>query len=162
MFFATHPEPEERLASPCRRRRQARAAKRGEWAINADAFHAAVEPFLARWVADELARGEAAEKAWSLFEPPLSANQPSRGLFKYALGESYRKRNAKGDAALALGAYHAALDCSDAPPEAWRGLGLMAMRDGDKPAAKDDFTQYRAKAPDAGDKAMIDFYLTQL
>jgi len=159
VFFATHPEPEERLAA-MQKEAAAETAKRGEWATNVDAFHDAVEPFLGRWVADELARGEPLEGV-VLFER-LSANQPARGLFRYALGESLRKRNAKGDAPLAAAAYHAALDCADAPPQAWRGLGLLAMKDGDKAEAKEDFTQYRAKAPDADDKAMIDFYLTQL
>ncbi len=135
-------------------------AKRSDWALNADAFHAAVEPFIGRWVADELARGEPLESV-VLFQR-LAADQPGRGLFRYALGESYRKRNAKGDAELAQDAYRAALDCADAPPQAWRGLGLIAMKDGDKVAAKEDFTNYRAKTPDADDKAMIDFYLTQL
>lgn len=159
VFFATHPEPEERLTA-MQKQAKDEAAKRGDWATNTDAYHTAVEPFLDRWVADELARGEA-EESVVLFER-LTADQPSRGLFKYALGESYRKRNAKGDAALALAAYRAALDCADAPPRAWRGMGLEAMREGDKAGAKAALTQYRAKAPDADDKAMIDFYLTQL
>jgi hypothetical protein len=38
----------------------------------------------------------------------------------------------------------------------------VAMKAGDNAVAKDAFTQYRSNAPDAGDKAMIDFYLTQL
>ena len=36
------------------------------------------------------------------------------------------------------------------------------MKAGDNAAAKDAFTRYRAMLPDADDKAMIDFYLTQL
>jgi len=59
-------------------------------------------------------------------------------------------------------AYREAAACTDAPPEAWRGIGLVAMKEGDRAAAKDAFTAYRSHAPDAGDKAMIDFYLTQL
>ena len=136
VFFATHPEPEERLVN-MQKQAAAESAKRSEWATNNDAFHAAVEPFIARWTADELARGEPLEGV-ALFER-LTANQPSRGLFRYALGRSYRKRNAKGDAALAAAAYRAALDCADAPPQAWRGLGLIAMKDGNKAAAKGRF-----------------------
>ena len=36
------------------------------------------------------------------------------------------------------------------------------MKAGRNADAKEAFIQYRAKLPDAADKAMIDFYLTQL
>jgi len=78
------------------------------------------------------------------------------------LGEAYRRRNQPNDVAAAAAAYRGALGCADAPAESWRGLGLLAMKGGDNAGAKESFTQYRAKAPDASDKAMIDFYLTQL
>jgi len=36
------------------------------------------------------------------------------------------------------------------------------MRAGESAKAKDAFTNYQAKLPNASDKAMIDFYLSQL
>ena len=85
-----------------------------------------------------------------------------RGLYRYGLGEAYRKRGLPGDAALAEAAFRAALAGPDAPPLAWRGLGLTAMQSGDKPAARAAFARYRVAAPDADDRAMIDYYLAQL
>ena len=67
-----------------------------------------------------------------------------------------------GDAAKAVDAYHTSLACKDAPAQSWRGLGLIAMKDGDKGAAREDFSQYQSKAPDADDSEMIKFYLAQL
>jgi predicted Zn-dependent protease len=159
MFLADHPASEERLAT-LEKAASGVPPKPDGWTTQEDAYRAAMAPFLPRWVADELARGEARESV-VLFSR-LAAGQPQVALFRYGLGEAYRRRNAKDDGPLALAAYHEALACTDPPPEAWRGLGLVAMKDGDKIDAKEAFTQYRAKAPDADDKAMIDFYLSQL
>jgi hypothetical protein len=133
---------------------------RSDWVTNEDAFRAATAPFLRRWVEEELALAHP-DRSIAIFRR-LAVNMPGQGIFQYGLAEAYRKRNQKNDLPAAENAYRGALDCSDAPPEAWRGLGLMAMKKGDNAVAKDAFTQYRAKLPEASDKAMIDFYLTQL
>jgi Zn-dependent protease with chaperone function len=159
MFFATHPVPEERMTSMAKRAEELEGT-RNDWVVNAEPYHAATDAFLKRWGEDELARGEADESV-TLFRR-LAAGMPSRGIFQYFLAEAYRKRNAQNDVAAAQSSYRGALACADAPVEAWRGLGLVAMKAGDNAVAKDAFTQYRSNAPDAGDKAMIDFYLTQL
>jgi predicted Zn-dependent protease len=159
LFLADHPATKERMAT-LQKAADAANATRSDWVVNEDTFHAATAPFIAQWLADELAKGKL-EQSVVRFRR-LAANAPSRGLYQYALGEAYRRRNKPSDAAAAATAYRGALTCADAPAEAWRGLGLLAMKSGDNAAAKENFTQYRVKAPDAGDKAMIDFYLTQL
>lgn len=159
MFLADHPASQERLAS-LEKAASAVPAKSDGWMTHDDAYHAATAPFLSHWVANELARGEPRESV--ILFSRLAARQPQVALFRYGLGEAYRRRNAKDDGPLALAAYHEALACADPPAEVWRGMGLVAMKDGDKADAKDAFAQYRAKAPDADDKAMIDFYLSQL
>jgi Zn-dependent protease with chaperone function len=131
-----------------------RVPSRGSWTV--DGQRAAIAPYLERWVDDELLRGV---DAVALFTR-LSAS--GRGLFRYGLGEAYRKRGQPGDTALAQSAFRAALAAPDPPPLAWRGLGLVAMQSGDKPTAKAAFAHYRVGAPDADDKAMIDYYLAQL
>jgi predicted Zn-dependent protease len=159
LFLSDHPPSEERLATMGKYAKDV-VASRSDWTTNEEAYRKAMEPFLAQWASDELARGE---PRWSvaLFER-LTADRPEKGLFHYALGEAYRKRGNPGDVDKAKAAYQAATACDDAPAETWRGLGLIAMAGGDKAAAHDAFTQYESKAPKADDKDMIDFYLTQL
>jgi beta-barrel assembly-enhancing protease len=158
MFLADHPASKERLDTL---EKAAGAAVPSVPVItNVDAYRKATMSFLGRWIADELARGEPKESV--VLFTRLTVSQSSIALYQYGLGEAYRHRNAKDDAPLALAAYRAALACSDPPAEAWRGIGLVAMKDGERVQAKDAFSQYRATAPDADDKAMIDFYLTQL
>jgi beta-barrel assembly-enhancing protease len=158
-FLSDHPPSAERLATMEKSAKDV-LPSRSDWTTNADTYRAVMAPFQAQWVSDDLARGE---PRWSvaLFER-LTADQPQKGLFHYALGEAYRKRGNPGDVDKAKAAYQAATACDDAPAATWRGLGLIAMAAGDKPAAHDAFTQYEAKAPAADDKSMIDFYLTQL
>jgi predicted Zn-dependent protease len=158
-FFSSHPGEEERAVTNAKWAAEI-APTRNDWRTDEDAFHAATAPFLHRWVEEELALAQP-DRSIAIFRR-LAANSPSQGIYQYGLGEAYRKRNQQNDLAAAENAYRGALATADAPPEAWRGLGLMAMKAGKNAEARDAFTQYRAKLPDASDKAMIDFYLTQL
>lgn len=158
-FFSSHPGEEERAATNAKLAAEI-APTRADWITNEDAFHAATAPFIRRWIDEELASGQP-DRSITIFRR-LAANMPSQGIYQYGLGEAYRKRNKANDAAAAENAYRGALACPDAPPEAWRGLGLLAMKADRSAEAKEAFTQYRAKLPDATDKAMIDFYLTEL
>ncbi len=87
---------------------------------------------------------------------------PASGELSFYLGEAYRKRNAAGDIDRASSAYKAAIAAGDAPVAAYRGLGLLAMKGGDKQTARDSFNRYLDAAPQADDRAMIQFYLAQL
>ena len=158
-FFSDHPGSEERAATLAKLAAQT-APSRGDWITNEDDFRVATAPFVRRWIEEELSSSQPDSSIITLRQ--LAANMPSHGLYQYGLGEAYRKRNQTNDLAAAENAYRGALSCPDAPPEAWRGLGLMAMKAGRNAEAKEAFSQYRAKLPDAADKAMIDFYLTQL
>jgi predicted Zn-dependent protease len=158
-FVADHPSTPERLAAMDKAAAEAEPL-RSDWSTGGDAYRAITAPFQGRWIADELARGQPQESV--VLFARLAAANPGMGLYRYALGEAYRKRGAAGDEALARTAYHDATQCADAPAEAWRGIGLLALKDGDKPAAKNALTAYEAHAPAADDKAMIDYYLSQL
>jgi predicted Zn-dependent protease len=158
-FFSDHPGEEERATNSAKWAAEI-APTRTDWVTNEDAFQAATAPFVRRWIEEELALAQP-DRSIVIFRR-LAANRPSEGLYQYGLGEAYRKHNQKNDVAAAENAYRGALATPDAPPEAWRGLGLLEMKAGKNAEAKDAFTQYRTKLPDASDKAMIDFYLTQL
>jgi predicted Zn-dependent protease len=143
-FLKLHPASEDRLAA-LQKLAQQTPAPAGR--PDLDSHGAATAPYLERWIGEELRRDT---DTVALFTK-LAAS--GRGLCRYGLGEAYRKRGLPGDAARAA---------PDSPPLAWRGLGLLAMQSGDKPAARAAFARYRVMAPDADDKAMIDYYLAQL
>jgi beta-barrel assembly-enhancing protease len=93
-----------------------------------------------------------------LFEMLGRDGQPDPEL-AYFTGEVYRQRNADGDAAKARDQYERALAMADAPPETYRGLGLVHMRTGDQVRADEAFRQYLKLKPDADDRAIIRSYV---
>lgn len=110
----------------------------------------------------------------TLLEDELRLRQPARSLVVFAQaeaagladgplytawGEVLRIRNDAGDRERALALYRQALARTDAPPEAWRGLGLLHRRDGDAAAATAAFRRYLELAPDAPDATFVRSYL---
>jgi Flp pilus assembly protein TadD len=73
----------------------------------------------------------------------------------YARGELYRARGRPEDLAQAEGFYIRAVAAEGAPAEAWRGLGLAALRAGKEDEGRAALRTYLAKKPDAADRQMI-------
>jgi predicted Zn-dependent protease len=71
----------------------------------------------------------------------------------------HRRRNAEGDAALALAGYQRIAAAADAPAAAHRGIGLVLFKQGDKPGAAAAFRRYLELEPEADDRAYIEDYL---
>jgi len=77
----------------------------------------------------------------------------------YARGELYRQRANPRDLATARGFFEQASTRPDAPAEAWRGLGLTAIRLGDATAGRTALSEYIKRAPDAIDAKSIKLLL---
>lgn len=73
----------------------------------------------------------------------------------YARGELYRTRGLADDLTQAAGFYRQATAGPDAPAEAWRGLGLVELRQDNAAAGRAALQAYLARKPDAADKSMI-------
>jgi tetratricopeptide (TPR) repeat protein len=89
----------------------------------------------------------------------LLAQGTAPGEVIYYRGELYRRRGKDGDEAIALGYYHEACESAGAPPEAFRSVGLIRWRRGEKEQAKEYFRRYLTILPEAGDHEMIKSYL---
>jgi beta-barrel assembly-enhancing protease len=73
----------------------------------------------------------------------------------FARAELYRLRGGPRNLADARDLYLKTTTMRGAPPEAWRGLGLSAMRLDDKPAGRAALTEYLRRVPGARDAAAI-------
>lgn len=71
----------------------------------------------------------------------------------------HRRRNAEGDAALALSGYRRIASSPDAPAGAHRGIGLVLFKQGDKAGAAAALRRYLELVPTADDRAYIEDYL---
>jgi beta-barrel assembly-enhancing protease len=70
-------------------------------------------------------------------------------------GELYRLRGNPRDLATARGFFQQAVAQPLPPPETWRGLGLCAMRLGDRTDGQASLAEYLKRSPNAGDAAAI-------
>ena len=155
-FYANHPTNNERMGT-MKKRADEMEVQTHAVDLGAETFHAATAPLSTAWLEQELNRGQFSESITLLQR--MIQNEPSMTQLKFYLGEAYRRRNAKDDNTNALNAYSAAIAGADAPSAAHRGLGLAALKSGQKAMARDAFKQYLALAPDAPDRATVEYYL---
>lgn len=153
VFSATHPPYDERAATL----RSKAAGLEGVGETFKDRYRVRLKNFRTMLFEDEL-RLRQYGQTLKLFEMLGRDNQPDAELI-YFTGEVYRLRNAEGDSKKALEQYERALAMADAPPEAFRGLGLVHMRAGDQVRADEAFRQYLKLKPDADDRAIIRSYV---
>jgi predicted Zn-dependent protease len=82
-------------------------------------------------------------------------------LVRYFYGEMFRQRAGEGDRELAMAAYRHSIEGGAPPPEAYLNLGYQLWKEGDREAAKENFRTYLELAPEAPDRAMLEFYLEE-
>jgi predicted Zn-dependent protease len=80
-------------------------------------------------------------------------------LVRYFYGEMFRQRGAEGDTELAMAAYRHSIEGGAPPPEAYKNLGYLYLKSDNLASAQESFREYLVQAPDASDRAMIEFYL---
>ncbi len=80
-------------------------------------------------------------------------------LVRFFYGEMFRQRGDEGDAELATAAYRHSIEGGNPPPEAYKNLGYLLLKGGERETALESFEIYLELDPDASDRAMIEFYL---
>jgi predicted Zn-dependent protease len=162
-YFRTHPESDERMHTLAGIAAAAHPPAASPWMVGTDEFLKATAPLRAGWFEQNLALGNYERSLW-LFRR-LETEAPNSGQVKFYIGEAHRRRNGPGDSDNALAAYRQAISLgpdNGTPAAAWRGLGLVSMKAGNKATAAEAFKSYLAAAPDAGDRAMVELYLSRV
>jgi predicted Zn-dependent protease len=158
-FYASHPTNKERLTTMTKRAEEMEIQTHAD-DLGTDSYRAAIMPLRAGWLEQEINRGSFDESLVLIRR--LIRNDAEAAELQYYLGETYRRRNAKGDMETAMAAYRAAIAGTGAPIAVHRGLGLVALKAGQKTVARDAFRQYLALTPAASDRATIEYYLQTL
>lgn len=153
-YSSTHPLSAERMNTLNKLADEAGEPKRAV----PDRLAAAIAPIRAMLMTDELNLGHF-KQTELVFNRQLEIGHDVGEVLFYK-GELYRRRAKEGDETLALGFYHEACEAPGAPPEAFRSVGLMRWRRGEKDMAREYFRRYLAVNPAAGDGEMIKNYLT--
>jgi predicted Zn-dependent protease len=85
----------------------------------------------------------------------------ARGMVEFFRGEMYRQRAGTGDMKLAKDAYLRAVSSAQPHAEAYRNLGYLYLKEGNRTEAQRLFKLYLDVWPDASDREMIEFYLEE-
>ena len=83
------------------------------------------------------------------------------GIIYYFYGEMFRQRADEGDRQLAMSAYRHSIETGNAPSDAYRNLGYLHLKEKELDAARKHFRAFLEREPEASDRAMIEFYLTE-
>ena len=150
-LFATHPNPESRMADLSISAAEVRRPGR-----TYDAFHdryaaqmAAIRPTL---LDDQVKLNDPGA---SQYVVNTLAKDGWNGLLRFHEGEIWRLRNRSGDDVRAAQGYAAAILYPDAPPDAGRWHGIMLMTAGRTAEARAAFARYLSMAPNAPDAPFV-------
>lgn len=147
-FFSTHPTSLERadtLALLANR-------VRGGEIEGQDAYRAAIQPWIASFLDDELKKNNFGGSEYLLER--LAAGNWTADLY-FARGELYRMHGNPRDLVDAQQFYTQALESDPDHTEALRGLGLSQLRAGVIDAGRNNIRRYLSARPDAPDAAML-------
>lgn len=156
-LLATHPHSEERAATLLDLA-QAKAAPPSGWQTGADRLQQVIAPHR-RWLLADEVRLRQPGPSLVLFDRLLRSN-PQDGDLLFAKAEVFRLRDNEGDSDQALELYQQAAATPNAPPEAYRGIGLIRMKRGDKAGAAEVFRKYLELKPDAEDRLLVGSYIS--
>ncbi len=158
IFFASHPTSQERRDTLTKMAAEydSDTAKLGR-----ERFVEMTARYRGDWLRDELRQRDFGSLQVVLDYLMEAGANP--GELHYFQGELHRLRGEEeeDDEAKAVEAYKAAIDTGAAPPEAHRALGLVYWSAGRKDEARGAFEAYIEVAPEAEDRAMIEYYLQQ-
>ena len=87
--------------------------------------------------------------------------RPKDGRGYYLLGEIARQKGEDGDISEAKKQFQKSVSVAPSYPDAYKGLGLIYLKEGKKSQAMKAFKSYLGKAPHAQDKSYIEDYVAQ-
>jgi predicted Zn-dependent protease len=158
LFFATHPTDTERLTTMAALAAEVEL-KTPAKDLGRDRLKAIVDPHRYAWLEEELNRGHLSQSVELISR--LLAAEPNSAELQFFLGEALRRRNGPQDLDHAITAYQAAIADANPPVRAYRGLGIAALKDGQRDIAQNALRKYMELAPAADDRAMMELYLAK-
>jgi beta-barrel assembly-enhancing protease len=149
-MFASHPGSAERMT--VLKDMGAKQAVAGTPGVFRSEYRAALAPFWADLVDDQIKLNDFG--ATDLLLGQLATEGWTSELL-FARGELYRARGKPDDLTKAAEFLRQSIAAGQAPPEAYRGLGLSLLRNGIQAEGQAALKDYLKRRPDAKDKSMM-------
>jgi predicted Zn-dependent protease len=156
IFFSTHPHPEERADTL--RARSAALSSVGQ-SDHGARYRERLKSIRMMLFEDELRLRQFPRTIIVLDR--LAGAAPRDPDLHYFYGELYRARDEGGDLVRAREAYERSIAAGDAPAVAWRGLGLVLRKQGDRRRSSEALKVYLERSPNAPDRALLQAYVTE-
>ncbi len=151
-FFASHPKLQERVDTLGE---LAQSAGNGE--VRREPYVMALREVRLHALQEDLDAYRYKQLILVLADPERRREYPPEA--SYFLGEAYRLRNEEGDTALAEREYTLSLELAPEFAPAYRALGMLHYKRGEKNRASPLFRRYLELAPAAPDREYVEFYL---
>jgi hypothetical protein len=156
-LFQTHPAPESRMVDLRASAQEVKSAT-GEAERGRERYLAALGKHRTTLLDDQVKLNDPGA---SLYIISNLAKDGWNGLLRYYEAEIWRLRGEKGDDIRSAQGYAAAVQHSDAPPEAWRNHGYALLKTGKREEGKGALGRYLVLAPKASDAPMVRYALAQ-
>ena len=155
-FFASHPNPKERIQNL---HEQAKKYTITERQHNKENLKEVIDPHMEKWMRDEIRVNNKIEQTEFVFSTVYKDKKDSH-LLKFYQGEMYRLRKDKENNEKAIKFYEESIKEKNDFPNSYRELGLLLLKnDKKKVEAKKNLQKYIELAPNAEDIEIVKSYI---
>ena len=154
-WFASHPDPKERIVNL---KEQTKKYKIVERKKNKENLKYVVEPHLDHWIKNEIRVNNKIEQTSFVFSKVFD-NDESLHLLKFYQGEVYRLRKDKENNEKAIKHYKESIKANKNFPDVYKELGLLLLKVDKKDKAKENLLKYIELAPNAKDIDIVKSYI---
>ena len=155
-FFASHPNPKERIQNL---HEQAKKYTITERQHNKENLKEVIDPHMEKWMRDEIRVNNKIEQTEFVFSTVYKDKKNSH-LLKFYQGEMYRLRKDKENNEKAIKFYEESIKEKNDFPNSYRELGLLLLKnDKKKVEAKKNLQKYIELAPNAEDIEIVKSYI---
>ena len=157
MFLASHPAPERRAQKLAQLAAELESQSVAGGSDQPDPLLAVLQKNYAQLMDEQVKLGDHGRLQTLLARHRAMGIAPSD--VDFYLGESWRVRGGAGDHEKAMQAYAQSIGAAVPNARAFRELGYLEYKHGDKAQARNYFARFLELVPEASDRQMIEFYL---
>ena len=154
-FFASHPNPKERIKNLKEQSKKYSDIKRNH---NKENLKNIISPHTKNWIKNEIRTNNKIEQTSFIFSNFFDNKEDSH-LLKFYQGEIYRLKKEEKNNEKAIELYKESIEENDNFPDVYRELGLLLLKEEKKDEARKNLEKYVTLAPNAKDVEIVKSYI---
>ena len=154
-FFASHPNPKERIKNLKEQTKKYSDIKRNH---NKENLKNIISPHTKNWIKNEIRTNSKKEQTSFIFSNFFDNKEDSH-LLKFYQGEIYRLKKEEKNNEKAIELYKESIEENDNFPDVYRELGLLLLKEEKKDEARKNLEKYVTLAPNAKDVEIVKSYI---